>query len=86
MWNFYEDLPELMEDWSPSEYFFDYFKELPEQWQPPFTWLFLGPAGTETRLHSDIWQTDAWLCNLQASERARGARRRGPFFLARLLL
>ena len=36
-------------------------------WQPPFTWLFLGPRGARTRLHVDVWHTDAWLTMIEGS-------------------
>ena len=60
-WNFYDDVPALLHDFpADSPYFRDYFKTLKEMWQPPFTWLFLGPRGAQTRLHVDVWHTDAW--------------------------
>ena len=30
---------------------------------------FMGPAGIHSKLHVDIWHTDAWLCNLQGRKR-----------------
>jgi hypothetical protein len=29
----------------------------------------MGPAGIHSKLHVDIWHTDAWLCNLQGRKR-----------------
>ena len=40
-------------------------RQLKASWQPPFTWLFLGPRGCQTRLHVDVWHTDAWLSMLE---------------------
>lgn len=69
-WNFYDDVPELLDDFPPdSPYFRDFFKTLKPSWQPPFTWLFLGPRGCQTRLHVDVWHTDAWLCMLEGRKK-----------------
>lgn len=54
-WNFEPDLPQLEPDWAPPPHFADSFKRLPRGQQPPFTWLFLGPASCVTPLHVDIW-------------------------------
>ena len=43
--------------------------EPPDGGQPPFTWLFLGPRGCQTRLHVDVWHTDAWLCMLEGRKK-----------------
>ena len=68
-WNFLDDIPELRADFSPDAHFADLFKVLPESMQPPFEWLFIGPAGSHTRLHVDVWGTDAWLAQLQGRKR-----------------
>ena len=68
-WNFLDDIPELRADFSPGAHFADLFKVLPESMQPPFEWLFIGPAGSHTRLHVDVWGTDAWLAQLQGRKR-----------------
>ena len=68
-WNFLDDLPELRRDFNPGAHFADLFKALPESMQPPFEWLFIGPAGSHTRLHVDVWGTDAWLAQLQGLKR-----------------
>lgn len=65
-WNFLDDLPELEKDIEQNgPYFRDYFQALKQSWRPPFTWLFLGGKGVSTKLHVDVWHTDAWLCSLQ---------------------
>ena len=69
-WNFYDDVPELLDDFAgDSPYFRDFFKSLKPSWQPPFTWLFLGPRGAQTRLHVDVWYTDAWLTMLEGRKK-----------------
>lgn len=54
-WNFYEDIPGLMDDWADPPHFADSFKKLQPEQQPPFTWMFIGPKGCQTKLHVDIW-------------------------------
>lgn len=68
-WNFLDDIPELRGDFSPGAHFADLFKVLPESMQPPFEWLFIGPAGSRTRLHVDVWGTDAWLAQIRGRKR-----------------
>mmetsp|Transcript_1925 Transcript_1925/g.3574 ORF Transcript_1925/g.3574 Transcript_1925/m.3574 type:complete len:344 (-) Transcript_1925:328-1359(-) len=69
VWNFLDDFPELARCFSTDAYFEDHFNKLPEGVRPPFTWLFMGPTGIQSKLHVDIWYTDAWLCNLQGRKR-----------------
>jgi histone arginine demethylase JMJD6 len=70
-WNFLDDLPELENDLDKhgGGYFRDLFHALRPEWRPPFTWAFLGAKGTRTKLHVDVWHTDAWLTVLQGSKR-----------------
>eukprot|EP00899_Mesostigma_viride_P004248 jgi/Mesvir1/13824/Mv15975-RA.1 len=68
-WNFDDDCPALMEEFCGEPYFSDLFKKLPVDMQPPFTWLFVGPPGVATRLHVDIWETDAWLAQFEGRKR-----------------
>ena len=68
-WFFQDALPELAEDFStPAHFADDAFRRLPEDMVPPFQWLFFGPRGTESKLHVDVWETDAWLGNLEGSK------------------
>jgi len=61
---------ELVDDFTPPALFHtnDAFRKLPEDLQPPFQWLFFGPAGTQSKLHVDIWETDAWLGMLEGEK------------------
>ena len=68
-WNFLDDLPELRAHFDPGEHFKDLFKIVPPSMQPPFEWLFLGPRGVQTRLHVDVWHTDAWLAQIRGRKR-----------------
>jgi len=69
-WYFADDVPELVDDFTPPPLFHtsDAFRKLPEDLQPPFQWLFFGPAGTQSKLHVDIWETDAWLGMLEGEK------------------
>ena len=70
-WNFLDDLPELSRDFDSGGggYFRNCFDALRPEWRPPFTWAFLGGAGARTKLHVDVWHTDAWLTVLEGSKR-----------------
>lgn len=46
----------------------DLFKRLPRAQQPPFTWLFIGPQGTRSPLHMDVWYTDTWVAQLDGKK------------------
>ena len=64
-WYFADQLPELVSEFeTPSQFADDAFRRLPDDMVPPFQWLFFGPKGTESKLHVDVWETDAWLGNL----------------------
>ncbi|KAK9816493.1 hypothetical protein WJX72_000966 [[Myrmecia] bisecta] len=67
-WHFADDLPELLDDFEALPHFPDMFQQLSPSLRPPFLWLFLCPAGAQTRLHVDIWHTDAWLAQIQGSK------------------
>jgi histone arginine demethylase JMJD6 len=69
-WYFSDDIPELVDDFTPPSHFHasDAFLRLPEDLRPPFRWLFFGPAGTQSKMHVDIWETDAWLGMLQGDK------------------
>ncbi len=67
---FSDDIPELVDDFTPPPLFHstDAFLRLPEDLRPPFRWLFFGPAGTQSKMHVDIWETDAWLGMLEGEK------------------
>ena len=69
-WYFSDDIPELVDDFTPPPLFHstDAFLRLPEDLRPPFRWLFFGPPGTESKMHVDIWETDAWLGMLEGEK------------------
>ena len=73
-WLFREEHPELLEDFDEAsrEYFPDLFKRFKDpDFQPPFTWIFIGAAGCLTPLHCDIWYTDAWMAQFEGRKRFR---------------
>lgn len=68
-WYFADQLPELVSEFeTPAHFADDAFRRLPDDMVPPFQWLFFGPKGTESKLHVDVWETDAWLGNLEGEK------------------
>ena len=68
-WYFADQLPELVGEFeTPTHFADDAFRRLPDDMVPPFQWLFFGPKGTESKLHVDVWETDAWLGNLEGEK------------------
>ena len=69
-WYFPETNEELLEDFpNPPPCFPDKFKKLERQFQPPFTWIFVGPKGSYSPLHRDIWFTCAWMAQFEGRKR-----------------
>ena len=69
-WQYEENHPELSDDFLVKggwlrKYFPDKLQQLPKHIQPPLTFIFIGPAGACSKLHSDVWHTSAWLAQLQ---------------------
>jgi len=59
-WKFEFDIPELMDDYLPPEYFHSWHTRLPPELRPCWRWLFIGGANTGTRMHLDVMMTSAW--------------------------
>lgn len=59
-WIFSDDAPELLDDYKIPRHFKSLLRHLPETFQKPYRWLYLGPEGTGTTLHIDIDMTHAW--------------------------
>ena len=69
-WHFPEEQGQLLHDFpNPPPYFPDKFKKLDQNFQPPFTWIFIGPEGAYSPLHRDIWFTCAWMAQIQGKKR-----------------
>ena len=69
-WYFADDSEELLQDFPAFPTFFpDKFKKLDSEFQPPFTWLFIGPKGAFSPLHRDIWFTCAWMAQIEGRKR-----------------
>jgi hypothetical protein len=60
--------PDLMDDFAPPYFFDNIYEELPAEYQAwyrrVFGYLFVGPKGTVTPLHVDIYMTHAWLTQI----------------------
>ena len=70
-WAFANRHPEWLDDIEPMVYFDDLFAGCPIDERPSLTWLFIGPAGTFTPAHIDLWHTDAWIAQIHGRKRVR---------------
>jgi len=65
--------PELLDDFSVPDCLDSWFVHLDEpmqQWyQNGFGWLLLGPAGTKTAAHFDLFNTHAWTAQIMGTKR-----------------
>jgi histone arginine demethylase JMJD6 len=69
-WYFSEEQGHLLDDFpNPPKSFPDKFKRLDKDFQPPFTWIFIGPEGAYSPLHRDIWFTCAWMAQIVGRKR-----------------
>jgi hypothetical protein len=59
-WVFELDAPALRTQYNIPEVFASYFDELPFAEQPLLHWFYIGPKGSGSALHIDIWHTAAW--------------------------
>lgn len=53
------DLPDHLDNW---------FDALPDEVRPSMRWVLIGPAGSGTRMHVDIFGTSAWNAVLSGSK------------------
>ncbi|MEZ5403206.1 MAG: cupin-like domain-containing protein [Bryobacteraceae bacterium] len=61
--------PELLDDFADPEFVDNAYRELEgplrDWYLNGFSWIFIGPAGTLSPLHIDLFGTHAWLAQLQ---------------------
>ncbi len=73
-WDIFADAPELADDFTLPEGVEDH---MPGWGSDPrwhfgrFGWLFVGPAGTRSFPHRDLFATHAWIAQLQGTKRVR---------------
>lgn len=68
-WQLCDKYSELMDAHSVPEYFFDWFRYLPAMFRMPYPRIFIGPKGAVTPLHIDVWNTHAWLSQIEGRKR-----------------
>jgi hypothetical protein len=68
-WALLRENPELAHDYSFPRYFFDWFSLLPPFMRLQYPRIFIGPKGSITPLHLDVWGTHAWLTQLVGRKR-----------------
>lgn len=59
-WIFWEDCPELLQDYSLPSHFRSWLDWVPRFILKPYVWLYIGAAGTGSVLHQDNDATHAW--------------------------
>eukprot|EP00418_Pyrodinium_bahamense_P071116 CAMPEP_0179097858 /NCGR_PEP_ID=MMETSP0796-20121207/45062_1 /TAXON_ID=73915 /ORGANISM="Pyrodinium bahamense, Strain pbaha01" /LENGTH=325 /DNA_ID=CAMNT_0020795613 /DNA_START=64 /DNA_END=1038 /DNA_ORIENTATION=+ len=71
LWHYEEGCPELCEDFQVPECFRDGFDRLPAKSRPSKLprWVFIGPEGAYTPLHTDPYATHAWFLQVRGSKR-----------------
>jgi len=71
LWHYEEDCPEFISEFQIPDCFADGFNRLPAKTRPSRLprWLFLGPEGTYTPLHTDPFGTHAWFLQLKGTKR-----------------
>ena len=65
--------PELLADFSDPYFIDNLYRQLKgdsaDWYNQSFGWVFIGPAGTVTPLHIDLFGTHAWLAQLEGKKR-----------------
>jgi hypothetical protein len=60
--------PDMLDDFEQPYFFDNFYEELPREYRAWFlkffSYLFLGPSGTVTPLHVDLYMTHAWLTQI----------------------
>lgn len=71
-WNFTRDAAELAEDFTvPPQFSKDWIDRLPANLQFGRVWIFMGHPGVFTPIHTDTFQTSAWLTMIRGQKRVR---------------
>lgn len=58
--DFCRECPELRADYEPPAFLPNWFDELPADVFPGFRWILIGPAGSGSRMHVDVFGTASW--------------------------
>lgn len=59
-WFVYQNLPEIVDDFTTPKAFKSWFNKLPYKLMPKFLSLYIGPKNSMSQLHFDIMNTIAW--------------------------
>jgi ribosomal protein L16 Arg81 hydroxylase len=59
-WTIEDEAPELFNDYAVPSFFKSWLDFLPGEMKPRLKWLYIGPKGSGSPLHTDIWDTSAW--------------------------
>lgn len=59
-WEFSDDCPELLQEYEVLPHFESWLDLLPESVRPNYKWIYIGPNKSFSKLHIDIFMTNAW--------------------------
>ncbi|MEL7003293.1 MAG: cupin-like domain-containing protein [Bacteroidota bacterium] len=59
-WVFSDDFPSMRNDYEVLPHFENWLDNLPQDLDPKFRWLYIGPKYSYSKLHLDILLTNAW--------------------------
>jgi len=71
LWHYEQECPELCKFFSVPACFQDGFERLPAKFRPSRLprWVFIGPEGAYTPLHTDPYATHAWFLQVRGAKR-----------------
>ncbi|GAA0890327.1 cupin-like domain-containing protein [Fulvivirga kasyanovii] len=59
-WEFVEDCPELLNEYEVLPHFESWLDFFPQSQRPNYKWIYIGPNKSYSKLHIDIFMTNAW--------------------------
>ncbi len=67
-WSIEKRHPELLKHYTVPHYLSNWLDIYPLDRRPSWKWIFLGPAGSGSPLHNDVWHTAAWLALISGAK------------------
>ncbi len=67
-WVFLDDFPVMRKHYKILPHFRNWLDSLPEESNPKFSWIFIGPRNSFSHLHLDVFLTNAWNILIEGSK------------------